>query len=325
MESLNRRLTLVVPDLFNKTAPDNLPRAVETELLLARAQQASTVGNYEELLFKLFAVDPLSLQVPTAAITYLADTGHRNPSTCLRADPVYLQTDNARVVMFGNDPLNITQAEATALGELLRPLFADKALRLETPHPKRWYLHLGENSDITFHTLNKVIGQDIHAYLPDSKDWRSLLNETQMMLHECDVNQARVARGELPVNSLWFWGRGKLPAAPQPHFISVSSDEPFAIGLTKLAGMASTLLPSDATQWLTIADAPGEHLVVIRDQQADFAARFNALWAAPLYHALRSGLLSELSLYTGHGCLFHINRPLLRRWWRRRRPLAAYL
>ena len=325
MEPLNRRLFLVVPDLLNKAISDTSPQTVEVELLLARAQRAYTVGDYEELLFKLFAVDPLSLPVPTAAITYLADTDHRNPSTCLRADPVYLQTDNARVIMFGNDPLNITQAEATALGDLLRPLFADKAMRLETPHPKRWYLHLGEDPDVTFHTLNKVLGQDIHSYLPDSKDWRSLLNETQMMLYECDVNRAREARGELPINSLWFWGRGKLPAAPQPPFVSVSSDEPFAIGLVKLAGMASTLLPSDATQWLALANTPGEHLVVIRDQHPDFAVRFNALWAAPLYKALRSGLLSELSFYTGHGHLFHINRPLLRRWWRRRRPLAGYL
>ena len=88
MEPLNRRLFLVVPDLLNKAISDTSPQTVEVELLLARAQRAYTVGDYEELLFKLFAVDPLSLPVPTAAITYLADTDHRNPSTCLRADPV---------------------------------------------------------------------------------------------------------------------------------------------------------------------------------------------------------------------------------------------
>jgi hypothetical protein len=31
------------------------------------------------------------------------------------------------------------------------------------------------------------------------------------LLHEHPVNQAREARGDLPVNSLWLWGGGRLP------------------------------------------------------------------------------------------------------------------
>ncbi len=323
MESLTRRLSLVVPDLLNKVA-ESSPRTAELELLAARARRASAPGDYEELLFKLFSTQPSSPPVATAAITYLADTGRRTRGGCLRADPVYLQTDNARVVMFGNDHLHITQAEGTALRELLHPLFTDKAMQLEIPDPKRWYLLFDEDPGVTFHALGKVMGQDIHAYLPAGKFWRSLLNEAQMMLHDCAVNRAREARGEPPINSLWFWGAGTLPAAVHAPFVNLWSDEPLAIGLAKLAGIPSASAPPDAQQWLAIADTPGEHLVALRDQQSEFAARFNELWAAPLYKALRSGLLSELSLYTGHERLFHVNRRLLRRWWRRRRPLEFY-
>ncbi len=40
----------------------------------------------------------------------------------------------------------------------------------------------------------------------------ALQSELQMCLHECDVNRHRAMAGQLPVNSLWFWGGGEAPA-----------------------------------------------------------------------------------------------------------------
>ena len=45
--------------------------------------------------------------------------------------------------------------------------------------------------------------------------WRRRMNEAQMVLHAHPGNEAREARGELPVNSVWFWGAGELGAAPR--------------------------------------------------------------------------------------------------------------
>lgn len=323
MESLNRRLTLVVPDLLNKAVSDTQPRALELELLLARGGRGTAANNPEELLFKLFTSAP-AVSLPTAAVTYLADIGQCAEGWWLRADPVYLRTDNARVIMLGNDYLHIHQEEAAALGAILRPLFETVGMELEISHPKRWYLHLRENPCVVFHSLHEVLGHDIHAYLPDAKHWRSLLNEVQMALHESGINQAREARGELPINSLWFWGGGTLPAAEPSRFTKVWSDEPLAVGLAKLAGATHAALPSDAQEWLNLANTPGEHLVVIQRLESDFVERFNTQWAAPLCAALRGRMLKSLSLYVGHGSVFHINRSLLGRWWRRRRPLAFY-
>jgi len=357
MESLNRRLTLVVPDLvapgvlpsttlvhpctsLDKTVSDTQPRALELELLLARGERGTAANNPEELLFKLFTSVPAA-PLPTAAATYLADTDRRAEGWLLRADPVYLQTDNARVIMLGNDYLNIHQEEAAALGGILRPLFKTVGMELEISHPKRWYLHLRENPCVVFHSLHEVLGHDIHAYLPDAKHWRSLLNEAQMALHESGINQAREARGELPINSLWFWGGGTLPAAEPSRFTKVWSDEPLAVGLAKLAGTPHAALPSGAQKWLNLANAPGEHLIVMQRLEPDFdiqgrinvaggrapeatVERFNTQWAGPLCAALRGRMLKSLSLYVGHGNVFHINRSLLGRWWRRRRPLTFY-
>ncbi|MBI3345269.1 MAG: hypothetical protein HY028_10520 [Gammaproteobacteria bacterium] len=346
MESLNRRLTLVVPDLvapgvlppatlaepfaialpctsLDKAVPDTQSRALELELLLARGEREKAANNPEELLFTLFT-SAAAVPLPTAAVTYLADTDRRTDGWLLRADPVYLQADNARVILLGNDYLNIQQEEAATLREVLRPLFETVGMQLEVSHPKRWYLRLRENPCIVFRSLREVLGHDIHAYLPDAKPWRSLLNEVQMALHESDINKAREARGEWPINSLWFWGGGTFPAAEPSPFTKVWSDEPLAVGLAKLAGAPHAALPSNAQEWLHLADTPGEHLVVMQRLGPNFFERFNTQWAAPLCAALRGRMLKSLSLYVGHGNVFHVNRSLLGRWWRRRRPLAFY-
>jgi uncharacterized lipoprotein YmbA len=96
------------------------------------------------------------------------------------------------------------------------------------------------------------------------------------------------------------------------------------VGLAKLAGATHAALPSNAQEWLSLANTPGEHLVVMQRLESKFVEHFNTQWAAPLCAALRGRMLKSLSLYVGHGNVFHINRSLLGRWWRRRRPLAFY-
>ena len=53
-----------------------------------------------------------------------------------------------------------------------------------------------------------------------------------MLLHEHPCNQRREQRGELAVNSLWFWGAGtdSRPRA-DVRFDAVWSDDPAARGL----------------------------------------------------------------------------------------------
>ncbi len=60
-----------------------------------------------------------------------------------------------------------------------------------------------------------VLGKVANPYIEQSRQhlgWYKLLNEMQMFLHQHEVNQQRVQRGLLPINSLWFWGGGNLPA-----------------------------------------------------------------------------------------------------------------
>ena len=67
-------------------------------------------------------------------------------------------------------------------------------------------------------------------YLPtgkDGKQWHTVLNEMQILLHTAQVNIERERRGDLPINSLWFWGSGRLPQEIQRvDWARVHSEEP---------------------------------------------------------------------------------------------------
>jgi hypothetical protein len=181
----------------------------------------------------------------------------------------------------------------------------------------------------------ELAGQDVNANLPagpDAAHWHSTLNEVQMLLHEHPVNEAR----EVPLNSLWFWGAGRLPAEAAGPWQSVTADEPVALGLAKLAAMRHRALPAGAGEWLERLPETGRQLVLfdqlaaasaLRDAEAH-AARLGALeadWFAPLLAALRSGRVGMVTVHLPEaGLSIETVRGDLRRFWRRPRPLAAY-
>ena len=61
-----------------------------------------------------------------------------------------------------------------------------------------------------------VLGKTANPYIEQTRHilpWYKLLNEIQMFMHQHEVNQQRLQRGLLAINSLWFWGAGSRPQA----------------------------------------------------------------------------------------------------------------
>jgi hypothetical protein len=163
-----------------------------------------------------------------------------------------------------------------------------------------------------------------------------------MLLHEHPSNEARERRGELPVNSVWFWGAGRMPevARALPYGVLWSS-HPLCAGLAAATGLELRALPHSGDQWLdrlrdSTASQPG--LVVVdslrgaacNDAQAwrGALAELEERWFAPLLAGLKRGALHALSLHAlgaDHGCASTITRLDHYKWWRPRRPLADYL
>jgi len=72
-----------------------------------------------------------------------------------------------------------------------------------------------------------VLGKNVNALVEQSRQvlpWYRLINELQMFMHQHPLNAARLARGRLPINSLWAWGAGVAqPPSARPR---VYCDDP---------------------------------------------------------------------------------------------------
>ena len=356
--ALERHLSLLVPGLFGVATASSqgvpVPLVPALETLLARADRLEvagdsrdeesratsrsvtvaripvTAGTVETRVFALFGLRAAdNADLPVAAVTRVADGGDPDAAWWLRADPVCLQPQGAGLVLYDRPEPPLTHDQAQALADDILQVFAADGWHLDAPTPQRWYLRLATAPAIQTSALACVAGRDIHSYLPTGKDakaWHVILNEIQILLHTCDVNVEREALGHLPINSLWFWGGGRLPATPVVDWTHVGSNEPVSQGLARICALPLSPLPTNATAWLDQA-AAGRHLLVFDPEQRaqpTFLAQLEQHWIVPLLAALKTNAIQSVTLYTEDGPGFLITRKTLGRWWRRRRRVSDY-
>ena len=291
---------LIVPALLAAPAAPRLPAL---ELLLARARaSAEEPRSAHAWLGEAFGVDPL----PVGALTV------GEPGFWLRADPVHLQIMGDRLVLMPVQGL--APAAAQAMVATLNRHFAGTH-EFRAPHPDRWVLRTAP-ADLDTLPAAEMAGRDIDPQLPGGK-WPALLNEIQMALHEHPANEGR----ELPVNSVWLWGAGELPVQAAAPWRSITSADPIALGLARVAGLSYRAPPRDAAAWLAEMPADGRHLVLLEGAHEALEAD----WFAPLLEALRTERLGLLTLHAPEaGLSFEVARGDLRRFWRRARAVASH-
>lgn len=332
----DRQLTLVVPGLWGpRTETAATPVEVPTlATVLARADRESiSVSGLEAVLFALFGLTAAEdADLPVAAVTRVLDMGVIDKGWWLRADPVYLQPDRDRLLLSDNELLQVTQAEADQLvAEILQTFSADGWV-LKAARPGRWYLKPSRAPRLQTTPLGDVVGHDIHPYLPRGKDgrpWHTVLNEVQILLHTAAANAAREARGQLPVNSLWFWGGGRLPAMKPVPWTHVYSQEPVSLALARLAGVTSRDRPPDFAAWARLATPSGAHLLVLDQARAAvqyhqhdawraFIESLERDWIEPAWKAIKRRELHALVVCDDQGRRYRLTSSGARRWWRRR-------
>jgi hypothetical protein len=317
---------LVVPGLFAAAGEARLPAL---ELLLARGRARSAEARrLEGWLADAFGLDgPL----PAGALT----ASQPGDALWARADPVHLRLMRDRLVLVPAPALAITAEEAHALCRALEGHFA--GLAFEAAEPSRWCVRLEEPlPGLPGESPLEDAGREVGLAMPAAA--QRLVNEAQMLLHAQLVNEAREARGEPVVNSIWLWGAGRAPRPGASPWQSVSADDPLALGLARAAGAPHARVPASAPAWLERAPEDGRHLLVLDAlrapvafaQQAECRAALEALerdWFAPLLAALRSGRIGMVTLHVpecpGHSAIETI-RADLRRFWRRPRALERY-
>jgi hypothetical protein len=331
---------LLIPDFFSgaDAGSGDRHRAVETLIAKGRRRHLAACPP-EAWLFGRFQV-PKQRDWPVGPYSLLADGGAPGEEFWLRADPVHLRADRDQLVLADSAAFDISRTEGEALVETLNRHFGD-AVMFYPMRPGRWYARMASAPDIETTPIAAARGKSVEGRLPSGAHAmrvHALMNEAQMLLHEHPVNVAREARGELAVNSVWFWGGGVLDASKARPFSAVIGDDPLARGLALAAGIPARTLPKGAETMLAGVKDEGVALVFLDALQnaASYAdagryreqlAALERDWFQPLLAALRSGRLGMLTLHLpGEDFLLEIEtaRPDLRYFWRQRKPLSTY-
>lgn len=313
--------------------------SAETLLAKGRRSLVAHGANAETWLKMQYAVDSTG-DAGIAALSLLGDGMAPGDSVWLRADPVHLRVDRDSLVLADSTLFGISAEEARTLSDHLNAHFAPE-IEFLPAHPRRWYVRM-KNADLPACTPpSQARGRAVSAHLPAGSDamrWHALMNEVQMALHDHPVNESREMRGELPVNSIWFWGGGVLERPSSRPYDQVLSDDPLARGLALASGASAAPLPMNAAALLSMPADSGQVLVLLDalsapaaygDAQAwsEQAADLEGRWFAPLLAALRAGRVGMITLHMGmaDGSLSAETVATdLRRFWRRSRSLATY-
>ncbi|MFT3792534.1 MAG: phosphoglycerate mutase [Rudaea sp.] len=258
--------------------------------------------------------------LPTAALTRSLDANDAADALWLRADPAFVMADAVTLRLLACGKLGLSADETAAFAQTLKPLFGDAGFAFDAPHPERWYLSCASGAPLPkFSAPADALGDDLANHLPEGEQarrWRALLNEAQIALTQHPLNARRSQRGVPPVNSLWFWGAGMLPARVRSEFDRVVSDDPVVVALAGLANVPSSQLESNL-RW----DDGKERVLIDLADRRDIP-RLDAEWLRPIDETLRRRRIERLELRFESGER-HVVRPAHRwRFWRRAKTSA---
>jgi len=327
---------LVIPGLFGAPPASRLPAL---EMLLARGRCTSNASQHlEAWLRDAFGLGDTPLAA--GALTLLGAGGDPGADCWSRADPVDLRLLRDRVILVPGAALQVKREEAEALCAALNAHFGSR-MQTRVVAPDRWVARFEKEIDIDAEAPVELSGRDVELSRPGGPGGsfsHKMLNEAQMVLHSHPVNEAREARGEPAVNSVWLWGGGRLPKVGTEHWHSVSADDPLALGLARAASIRHRPLGRSAAEWLDRMPEEGRYLMVLdplrvplalgaSGEYQDAVAAIERDWAAPLLAALRQGRVGMVSIHVpdaGECASYETIRGDLRRFWRRPKALEQY-
>jgi 2,3-bisphosphoglycerate-independent phosphoglycerate mutase len=144
----------------------------------------------------------------------------RDADVTFRCNLVTLSADEPyeSKIMLDHSADEITSAEAEQLLAAVKGILPSADLSL---YPGVSYRHLlvwhGAPTTWKLTPPHDILDQKIKEYLPGGLLGTAVLammKESAAILEEHPINQARIARGLRPANSLWIWGEGTKPQLP---------------------------------------------------------------------------------------------------------------
>lgn len=130
--------------------------------------------------------------------------------------PAHWHVGINHVTMLDPQVLALEEDESRELLEAVRSLFESEGWALAWGAPTRWYAAHESLTELPTASLDRVIGRNVDAWMPDhaqARMLRRLQQEVQMLLYTHPLNDRRQERGLMPVNSFWLSGCGPRQVA----------------------------------------------------------------------------------------------------------------
>ncbi len=213
------------PQCAQLAASLQLPRL---ELLLRDLVLTDTMAGsaddlsppHERLRAQAMGVEAADGRIPWAALALAAAGQAPDAKGHAWITPAHWQVGTGHIQMLDPDMLQLQEPESLALMQAMAPYFEQDGMALEFQNAGRWLASGDLLADLASASLDRVRGADVGPWMPAKPALRRLQNEMQMLLYTHPVNDARVARGQKPVNSFWVSGSGSHaappPAGPEP-------------------------------------------------------------------------------------------------------------
>jgi hypothetical protein len=142
----------------------------------------------------------------------------------------------------------ISAEESSTVMECLRAYLAEDGITLQGLQADgNWLASGAAFHNLPTASLGRASGGAVDHWMPrqaQAQALRRLQNEMQMLLYTHPVNDARAARGLLPINSFWISGTGSLPDG----FTGANNAADIA-GTTLLDALRKPGLRNDAAAW----------------------------------------------------------------------------
>jgi hypothetical protein len=173
---------------------------------------------HERLLAEALGWAQDSAALPWAA-WHSAQQGQPSAKPQAWMTPCHWQVGMDQVVMLDPASLFLSDDESQQLLQAMQPFLQEDGLQVTWHSALAWHAQGDMLAEMPTASLDRVIGQNVKPWMPDSpsahhaaRPLQRLQSEMQMLLYNHPVNDAREARRQHTVNAFWLHGAGTLLA-----------------------------------------------------------------------------------------------------------------
>ena len=328
---LSRCLRLAIPWLARQVVEDaSTADLAAAEWLVARGRSAPAplTGWRPWLLDDAGQGDRILERFPAGPCVRAARTSGMPVGTWACATPVHLLAAIEHLRIAPPGAVELDAEEVEAIGATLREHFSAAGHLFVDDARGSWLWSSARDVQCTSVEPSVAADCNLREVMPAGRDGPEvckLMNEVQMLLHEHPVNERRVARGQVTVNSLWLWGFGRV-GEPTTVLPRMFSDDEWLQGLARLHGapcgsppeLAQALEAGSGAVAVGWARPAGSRTTVAALEEVESA------FFRPARDAVASGRVDQVDLLLG-GHALRVVRGDRWRFWRRRRALAEML